>query len=123
LSATIAGFMALFPHSLLVVECASIFAIFTGQVWNMTFGFYHSQRVGCAHGGEPSPGNDLVVAPRPRKQPQKHLHGHAQHRRGRGDGYRICVLFPNPGRLGCVVENQLPYPRDWRDPDFKSWFF
>jgi len=24
------------------LECASIFAIFTGQVWNMTFGFYHS---------------------------------------------------------------------------------
>src|SRR5208337_5336249 len=24
------------------VECASIFAIFTGQVWNMAFGFYHS---------------------------------------------------------------------------------
>jgi NitT/TauT family transport system permease protein len=42
LSATITGFMALFPHSLLGVECASIFAIFTGQVWNMTFGFYHS---------------------------------------------------------------------------------
>ena len=34
--------MALFPGSLLGVECASIFAIFTGQVWNMTFGFYHS---------------------------------------------------------------------------------
>jgi NitT/TauT family transport system permease protein len=42
LSATVAGFMALFPGSLLVVECASVFAIFTGQVWNMTFGFYHS---------------------------------------------------------------------------------
>jgi NitT/TauT family transport system permease protein len=42
LSATVTGFMALFPHSLMGVECASIFAIFTGQVWNMTFGFYHS---------------------------------------------------------------------------------
>jgi len=42
LSATVAGFMALFPGSLFGVECASIFAIFTGQVWNMTFGFYHS---------------------------------------------------------------------------------
>ena len=42
LSATVAGFMALFPGSLLGVECASIFAIFTGQVWNMMFGFYHS---------------------------------------------------------------------------------
>jgi NitT/TauT family transport system permease protein len=40
LSATVAGFMALLPGSLLGVECASIFAIFTGQVWNMTFGFY-----------------------------------------------------------------------------------
>jgi NitT/TauT family transport system permease protein len=34
--------MALFPGSLLGVECAAIFAIFTGQVWNMAFGFYHS---------------------------------------------------------------------------------
>src|ERR1700747_655320 len=35
-------FIGLFPGSLLGVECASIFAIFTGQVWNMVFGFYHS---------------------------------------------------------------------------------
>jgi NitT/TauT family transport system permease protein len=42
LSITVTGFMGLFPGSLLGVECASIFAIFTGQVWNMTFGFYHS---------------------------------------------------------------------------------
>ncbi|MDQ0202272.1 ABC transporter permease [Neobacillus ginsengisoli] len=42
LSATVLAFMALFPGSLLGVECASIFAIFTGQVWNMTFSFYHS---------------------------------------------------------------------------------
>src|ERR1700722_18483657 len=42
LSITVTGFMALFPGSLLGVECASIFAIFTGQVWNMTLGFYHS---------------------------------------------------------------------------------
>jgi len=42
LSITVTGFMALFPGSLLGVECASIFAIFTGQVWNMAFGFYHS---------------------------------------------------------------------------------
>jgi NitT/TauT family transport system permease protein len=42
LSATVTGFMALFPGSLMGVECASIFAIFTGQVWNMAFGFYHS---------------------------------------------------------------------------------
>ena len=42
LSATIAAFMALFPGSLLGVECAAIFAIFTGQAWNMTFSFYHA---------------------------------------------------------------------------------
>jgi NitT/TauT family transport system permease protein len=42
LSVTVVGFMMLFPHNLFGVECASIFAIFTGQVWNMTFGFYHS---------------------------------------------------------------------------------
>ena len=42
LSATVVGFMALFPGSLMGVECAAIFAIFTGQVWNMAFGFYHS---------------------------------------------------------------------------------
>jgi len=42
LSITVTGFMGLFPGSLLGVEFASIFAIFTGQVWNMTFGFYHS---------------------------------------------------------------------------------
>ncbi len=42
LSATVTGFMALFPGSLLGVEMASLFAIFTGQVWNMTFAFYHS---------------------------------------------------------------------------------
>ncbi|MFD3448394.1 ABC transporter permease [Microbacteriaceae bacterium 4G12] len=44
LSATVVGFMALFPGSLLGVELASIFAIFTGQVWNMTFSFYYSLR-------------------------------------------------------------------------------
>jgi len=42
LSITVTGFIALFPGSLMGVECASIFAIFTAQVWNMTFGFYHS---------------------------------------------------------------------------------
>ena len=42
LSATVVGFMALFPGSLMGVECAALFAIFTGQVWNMAFGFYHS---------------------------------------------------------------------------------
>jgi NitT/TauT family transport system permease protein len=42
LSATITAFMALFPGSLMGVEVASIFAIFTGQAWNMTFSFYNS---------------------------------------------------------------------------------
>jgi NitT/TauT family transport system permease protein len=42
LAATVTAFMALFPGSLVGVECAAIFAIFTGQVWNMAFGFYHS---------------------------------------------------------------------------------
>ena len=42
LSITITMFMGLFPYSLLGVELASIFAIFTGQCWNMTFSFYHS---------------------------------------------------------------------------------
>ncbi len=42
LSITVTGFIALFPGSLFGLECASIFAIFTGQVWNMTFSFYHS---------------------------------------------------------------------------------
>ncbi|HJP74507.1 MAG TPA: ABC transporter permease subunit [Pseudonocardiaceae bacterium] len=42
LSITITGFIALFPGSELGLECASIFAIFTSQAWNMTFAFYHS---------------------------------------------------------------------------------
>jgi NitT/TauT family transport system permease protein len=42
LSVSVTGFLALFPGSLLGVECAAIFAIFTAQAWNMTFGFYHS---------------------------------------------------------------------------------
>ncbi|MET9364851.1 ABC transporter permease subunit [Streptomyces sp. NPDC006632] len=42
LTVAVSGFVALFPGSLLGLECASIFAIFTSQAWNMTFGFYHS---------------------------------------------------------------------------------
>ncbi|MEK3715267.1 ABC transporter permease [Paenibacillus sp. FSL R7-0333] len=42
LSATVLAFMAMFPGSLLGVEMASIFAIFTSQVWNMTLSYYHS---------------------------------------------------------------------------------
>ena len=37
-------FIALFPGNLLGVECASIFAIFCAQAWNMTFSFYQSLR-------------------------------------------------------------------------------
>ena len=42
LSITVTGFIHLFPNRLLGPECASIFAIFCAQVWNMTFGFYQS---------------------------------------------------------------------------------
>jgi NitT/TauT family transport system permease protein len=44
LSITVTGFIALFPGSLLGLEAASIFAIFTSQAWNMTFSFYQSLR-------------------------------------------------------------------------------
>src|SRR6202048_1577755 len=40
LTGTVTFFIALFPGSLLGLECASIFAIFTSQAWNMTFSFY-----------------------------------------------------------------------------------
>lgn len=42
LAITVTGFIRLFPGSLLGPECASIFAVFTAQVWNMTFSFYQS---------------------------------------------------------------------------------
>lgn len=42
LSATITIWMVLFPGSMLGVEAASIFAIFTSQAWNMAFSFYQS---------------------------------------------------------------------------------
>ena len=35
-------FIRIFPNSLLGLELASIFVIFTSQAWNMTFSFYHS---------------------------------------------------------------------------------
>ena len=44
LSITVTGFIALFPGSLLGLECAAIFAIFTSQAWNMAFSFYQSLR-------------------------------------------------------------------------------
>ena len=44
LSVTVTAFIAIFRGSLLGLEAASIFAIFTGQAWNMTFSFYQSLR-------------------------------------------------------------------------------
>ncbi|MBV8141666.1 MAG: ATP-binding cassette domain-containing protein, partial [Verrucomicrobia bacterium] len=32
---------------------------------------------------------------------------------------RICVLFPHPGRLGLVMENNLAYPRNPNHPEFQ----
>lgn len=42
LTVAVTGFIALFPGSVLGLECASIFAIFTSQAWNMTFSFYRT---------------------------------------------------------------------------------
>jgi NitT/TauT family transport system permease protein len=42
ISFTVTGFIALFPGSMMGVECAAIFAIFTAQAWNMTFSLYQS---------------------------------------------------------------------------------
>ncbi len=44
LTITVTAFIALFPGSELGLECASIFAIFTAQAWNMTFSFYASMK-------------------------------------------------------------------------------
>lgn len=32
---------------------------------------------------------------------------------------RIVVVFPQPGRIGLVLENPLPYPRDTKAPEFQ----
>src|SRR5450755_2700768 len=32
---------------------------------------------------------------------------------------RIVVLFPSPGRIGLVLDNSLPYPRDAKSPEFQ----
>ncbi|HJV68805.1 ABC transporter ATP-binding protein, partial [Ideonella sp.] len=32
---------------------------------------------------------------------------------------RIVVVFPRPGRIGLVLENTLPYPRDAKHPEFQ----
>lgn len=45
LAITVTGFIRLFPGSMLGPECASIFVIFTAQVWNITFGFYQSLKL------------------------------------------------------------------------------
>ncbi|WP_239337398.1 ABC transporter permease subunit [Frankia sp. CiP3] len=42
LSVTLSVWLTLFPHTMLGVECACAFAIFTSQAWNMTFAFYQS---------------------------------------------------------------------------------
>ena len=42
LSITVTGFIALFPGSLLGLQFAVIFAVWTSQVWNMTFSLYQS---------------------------------------------------------------------------------
>lgn len=44
ISFTVTAFMALFPGSVLGVELAAIFALFTSQAWNITFSFYQSLR-------------------------------------------------------------------------------
>lgn len=33
---------------------------------------------------------------------------------------RIGVLFPNPGRLGLLIDNPLPYPRDSQSAEFRN---
>jgi len=42
LPAVVLALIALFPHSNIGLELASIIMIFTGQAWNMVFGFYGS---------------------------------------------------------------------------------
>jgi len=44
ISFTVVFFISLFPGSVMGAELACIFAIFTSQVWNMTFSFYQSLR-------------------------------------------------------------------------------
>lgn len=44
LSFTVVFFVSLFPHRVLGVELAAIFAIFTSQAWNMAFSFFQALR-------------------------------------------------------------------------------
>jgi NitT/TauT family transport system permease protein len=42
LAVTVTFFVALFPSSEVGLECASIFAVFTSQAWNITFSFFYA---------------------------------------------------------------------------------
>jgi NitT/TauT family transport system permease protein len=44
LPTVVLALVALFPHSNIGLELASVLLIFTSQAWNMTFSFYHSAR-------------------------------------------------------------------------------
>jgi NitT/TauT family transport system permease protein len=44
LPAVVLALVAAFPHSNIGLELSSVLLIFTSQVWNMTFSFYHSVR-------------------------------------------------------------------------------
>jgi NitT/TauT family transport system permease protein len=44
LPTVVLALVAAFPHSNLGLELASVLLIFTSQVWNMTFSFYHAAR-------------------------------------------------------------------------------
>lgn len=44
MSISVAGFIALFPGSMLGPECAVVFVVFSSQVWNMTLSVYQSLR-------------------------------------------------------------------------------
>lgn len=44
LSITVTGFIAMFPGSLWGVQMAVIFAVFTGQAWNMAFALYQGMK-------------------------------------------------------------------------------
>jgi NitT/TauT family transport system permease protein len=38
-------FLTLFPHSIMGLECAAIFGVFTGQAWNMMLAVYQTLRI------------------------------------------------------------------------------
>lgn len=45
ISFTVTIFLTLFPGKILGAECAAVFALFTSQVWNMTFSVYQSLKM------------------------------------------------------------------------------